>query len=165
MGQEIEFIQSDFWYKVKKSNPRAVELANHHYSRIAFGKQGVMVGPPGRLLCFLSQDNLALWVSHWPYAHLAKDGMDSYRCTMFRNESEPLISSVLIKDAMLFTQSLWSEKWPDKPRDEWITWVAPSLIASDNPGYCFKKAGWWTDHNWKSSRKDVKLIRLRSHLV
>ena len=43
------------WLKIKKSDPIAVALANRHYSRIAFGKQGVALGPPSSIVpgwCF-----------------------------------------------------------------------------------------------------------------
>lgn len=150
------------WRKVAKSNPIAVSLANRHYSRIAFGKQGRMMGPPGQLLCLLTEDQRAIWVSHWPYSIYALDRLDAYRCTMFRNEGRDLSSS-LILEAMRITEEEWNSEGP--PIDQWITWVAPDLISSSNPGYCFKRAGWVRDKEWKSSRKDVDLIRLRSNLI
>lgn len=148
------------WVKIKKSHPVAVALANRHYSRIAFGKQGVSLGPPGRLVCYLAQDQTAVWVSHWPYAHLALDHLDAYRCTMFRNEG-PTLSSIMIKEAMRLTQ----DHWGAQPADEWITWVAPDLTASNVSGWCFRRAGWYRDRLWKPSRRDVRLERFRSHLL
>lgn len=148
------------WVQVKKSSPDGVALANRHYSRIAFGKQGALLGPPGRLLCFMTEDRRAVWVSHWPYADYALDRLDAYRCTMFRNES-PALSSTLIVEAMRRTQDIWGAR----PADEWITWVAPDLVASGVPGWCFRRAGWWRDREWKSWRKDVAMMRFRAHLA
>lgn len=148
------------WHQVKKSHPAGVALANRHYSRIAFGKQGVALGPPGRLLCLLNTDETAVWVSHWPYAHLALDHLDAYRCTMFRNESDEL-SSLMIKEAMRFTQDYWAAR----PVDEWLTWVAPDLVESGVAGWCFRRAGWRRDKLWTPSRRNVKLLRFRAHLL
>lgn len=148
------------WLKIKKSDPVAVALANRHYSRLAFGKQGVALGPPGRLVCYLTEDQTAVWVSHWPYAHLALDHLDAYRCTMFRNEG-PSLSSDLIRSAMQLTQ----DHWDGTPADAWITWVAPDLVHSGVPGWCFRRAGWKRDRLWKPSRRDVRLYRFRSALV
>lgn len=148
------------WQQVKKSNPRGVELANRHYSRIRFGKQGKMLGPPGRLLCLLTPDENAVWVSHWPYAHLALDGVNAYRCTMFRNEG-PQLSSGLILAAMEATESYWA----DNPPPQWITWVAPDLVQSRNPGFCFRQAGWHRDRDWRGSRKDIRLWRFSRGLL
>jgi hypothetical protein len=145
------------WELVKKSDPVAVEIANRHYSRQAFGKQGVMLGPPGRLRCFRISD-YAVWVSHWPYAELALDGLDAYRCTMFRNEG-PDLGSDLVLEAMLLTEQIWG------PAPRWITWVAPGLVRSENPGCCFKKAGWRRDREWVGGRKGIQLIRLSSEAV
>jgi hypothetical protein len=149
------------WNYIYKSDYLAVEMANRHYSRIAFGKQGVMLGPPGRLISLMTEAQDAIWVSHWPYPEYALDHLDSWRCTIFRNEG-PTLSSALITEAMQRTSEWWINLPP--PADEWVTWVAPALVESRNPGYCFIKAGWWKDKDWTSSRKDVDLIRLRAHL-
>lgn len=142
------------WQRRTKGDAAAVALANRHYSRLRYGKQGKQVGPPGRLLVFVTADETALWVSHWPRPDLALDRLDSWRCVLFRNEGNAL-SSTLIREAMRETANVWR----DNPRDGWITWVMPSEIRSTNPGYCFQCAGWTVDHTWNGSRKG--LIRLR----
>lgn len=147
------------WDKVKKNDTRGIALADEHYSRVAYGKQGAQLGPPGALLCLLSDDANAIWVSHWPYAEFALDGLDAFRCTMFRTQSQIYRASDLIKSAMERTQEYWKD-WTD-PVDEWITWVVPNLVESRNPGYCFKAAGWWLDREWKGQNS---MIRLRAHL-
>ena len=144
------------WVRTTKADPAAVAIANRHYSRLKYGKVGKMVGPPGRLLTYRIGDS-AVWVSHWPYAELALDKMDSWRCTMFRNEGVGR-SSDLIVEAMALT----AETWGDLPVDGWVTWIDTDEVASPNPGYCFKRAGWKLDRDWRSSdRKRPNLIRLR----
>src|ERR1700746_3814316 len=133
------------WQIIKKSDPAAVALANRHYSRLLYGKQGVMLGPPGRLRCFATADRKAVWVSHWPYGHLALDKLDAFRCTMFRNEGE-YRSSDLIRAAMELTESLWLSE--GTPEHGWITWVDAAAIGTTIPGYCFRRAGWHHDRTW-----------------
>jgi hypothetical protein len=146
------------WVRVKKSHPEAVEMANRHYSRAKYGKVGKLLGPPGRLLCLMLADGSAVWVSHWPYPELALDRMDSWRCTMFRNEG-PALSSTLIREAMVSTFDYWGGV--GEPVDGWVTWVDADEVASSNPGYCFQRAGWEVDRGWRSTRKNAALIRLR----
>jgi len=145
---------------VTKADKDAVTLANRHYSRLAYGKVGQMLGPPGRLLCFATPERDAVWVSHWPYGHLALDHLDAYRCTMFRNEGN-LRSSDLIREAMLLTEL----HWQGLPSDGWLTWVDGNLIESEIPGYCFRRAGWKHDRAWKPTRSGTGLIRLRARLL
>jgi hypothetical protein len=146
------------WERVTKGDPGAVALANRHYSRLAYGKVGKMLGPPGRLVCFATPERDAVWVSHWPYAHLALDRLDAYRCTMFRNESGRLSSS-LILEAMAATEAVWGPP----PVDGWVTWVDAAMVASGVPGWCFRRAGWRHDRLWRSTRgAGSQLIRLRA---
>lgn len=149
------------WERVTKADRGAVDLANRHYSRQAYGKVGKMLGPPGRLLCYATGDRSAVWVSHWPYSHLALDKLDAFRCTMFRNEGHHL-SSDLIRSAMVLTEDHWLAE--GCPSSGWITWVDAGLIQSEIPGYCFRRAGWHHDRDWKPSRRNSKIIRLRAQL-
>jgi hypothetical protein len=146
-----------YWEVVKKGDKEAVALANRHYSRLLYGKQGTQLGPPGRLRCFATADRKAVWVSHWPYGHLALDGLDAFRCTMFRNESD-LRSSDLIRAAMALTEEIWLPQ--GRPSYGWITWIDPAAIQSEVPGYCFRRAGWRHDRSWVPSRGSAHLIRL-----
>lgn len=144
------------WQRVKKSDPGAITLADKHYSRLAFGRQGGQLGPPGRLICLATPGRDAVWVSHWPYAHLALDHLDAFRCTMFHNASGYLASD-LIRRAREITCAEWG------PAPLWLTWIAPDLVSSPNPGYCFKVDGWELDREWQqaSHKRGVRLIRLR----
>jgi len=104
----------------------------------------------------VTEDARAVWVSHWPNPSLALDGLDAWRCTLFRNEG-PVLSSQLVRAAMTAT----AEHWQDRPAAGWLTWVDTTYTASSNPGYCFQRAGWTLDREWRS-RKSPALRRLRA---
>lgn len=129
-------------------------LFDRHYSRQQPGRGEV--GPPGRKLVFVTVDERAMWCTHWPRADMTMDGLDAWRCSVFRNESDEL-GSVLILEAMALTLKLWG----DPPPDQWVTWVDRRKVKSENPGYCFKRAGWWRDREWSHRH----LVRLRANVL
>jgi len=144
------------WQVRGKNDPAACALADRHYSRRRPGSG--QVGPPGRKLVLVTPCERAVWLSHWPYAHLAMDGLDAWRCTIFRNEAPgELLSSNLIVAAMALTASLWHSR----PADGWLTWVDRTKVRSPNPGYCFKQAGWTLDRAWSHPQ----LVRLRAPVL
>lgn len=128
-------------------------LADRHYSRRTLG--AVTVGPPGRVLVLVTPCERAAWVTHWP--DFALDGLDAWRCSLFRNEGAGL-SSALIRDAMAATGQLWC----GRPTDGWVTWVDRTAVRSSNPGWCFLRAGWWVDRGWQPDRRAPNLRRLRA---
>ncbi|HZD68068.1 MAG TPA: hypothetical protein VFA45_03835 [Actinomycetes bacterium] len=144
------------WQVRSHRDPAALALADRHYSRRRPGSG--QLGPPGRKLVFVTPCEQAVWLTHWPYAELALDGLDAWRCTIFRNEGvNGVRSSELIRAAMQLTARLWA----DRPADGWITWIEPARVASPHPGYCFKQAGWDLDRTWRHPR----LIRLRAAVI
>ena len=68
-------------------------------------------------------------------------------CSVFRNEG-PILSSTLVEEAM----GLAWDKWPGK---RLFTYVWDERVASTNPGYCFKKAGWKTCGRNKDGRMTI----------
>jgi len=135
----MEFLGLNNWIPVKDGDPRAVGLYRRHYSAkkynhgqkidyCRFGFSGV-----GESLILLSTDCLALFT--WRYQRINDGGQYGIECTVFRNESKQL-SSTLILEA----ESLAWVNWPDQNRV--FTFVNPLKIKSNNPGYCFLKAGW-----------------------
>jgi hypothetical protein len=144
-------LDSGPWQVRNSFDPAANALADRHYNRQRRGSG--QIGPPGRKLVFVTPCERAVWITHWPYANLALDGMDAWRCSLFRNEGAGL-SSQLIIAAMNLTAHLWS----GRPADGWITWIDRRHVASSNPGYCFKQAGWTLDRSWQHPN----LIRLRA---
>jgi hypothetical protein len=144
-------IEVGAWQVRTRLDRAANALADRHYSRRRPGSG--QVGPPGRKLVLVSPDETALWLTHWPYAELAMDGLDAWRCSIFRNEG-PVLSSDLIRAAMDLTERLWE----GRPADGWVTWVDTRKVRSSNPGCCFLKAGWYRDRGWSHRY----LIRFRA---
>lgn len=138
------------WERTTRSDEAVRALRTRHYSTL--GSTGRTVGPPGRVLVLRTPDGLAAWITHYPLPGLAFDGLDAWRCSLFRNEGDR-ISSELIAEARAMTAQLWG----DPPPDGWVTWVDPRAVASPNPGYCFKVDGWELDRHWSHPR----LVRLR----
>lgn len=146
------------WRIVRASDPHARAIADRHYNRKTIGAP--TVGPPGTRLVLVSSCSRALWVTHYPRADLAMDGIDALRCSSFRNEGAALASD-LILEAMLVTARSWPEL---RPPGGWLTFVDRSKVSSDHPGYCFKRAGWWLDRDFTAGPWARHLIRLRAEL-
>lgn len=130
------------WHRISKADSDGIALADRHYSRVLYGKAGQQLGPPGRLICLFADDGAAVWVSHWPYAQYALDGLDAFRCSLFRTLSRTYRASDMILEAHRLTEA----EWGDPPR--WLTYVRRDCV-SPNPGYCFKAAGYVLDRTWK----------------
>lgn len=152
--EALTLIPSGVWQKRNRLDHSANALADRHYSRRRPGSG--QVGPPGRKLVLVTPCERAVWVTHWPYAEYSMDGLDAWRCSIFRNEGAGL-SSELIASAMNLTARLWQTR----PGDGWVTWVDPRKVQSRNPGYCFLNAGWTRDRSWKHPH----LIRFRAEVV
>ena len=139
------------WHQVKASDPLAREMRDRHYSTDRPG--GKTVGPPGRRIVLITEDRASLWITHWPDPRLVLDKIDALRCTMFRREGRRRErASVLILAAMEFSEAHYGAA----PAG-WLTYVEPAKIKSQDPGYCFKMAGYEVDQSFVSKR----LIRLR----
>jgi hypothetical protein len=141
------------WLRVSTGDPAVRALRDRHYSTKKPG--GRTVGPPGRRLAFRTVEGDAAWVTHWPDPRLALDGVDAWRCSLFRNESGRRASD-LIREAMALTAAIWA----DRPCDGWLTYVEPGKLTSEVAGYCFRRAGWRRDRTWRP--KSARLIRLRA---
>jgi len=128
-------LPSKFWYKTSKGDQKAREIADRHYSRKTIGaKQFVQ---PGRSLVLTTENYDALWVSMWPYPEYVRHQLpNSWFCQIFRNESK-ILSSKLIEEAVGITTAYWDYI----PSDGFITFIDPSKIKSNNPGYSYKMAG------------------------
>ena len=138
------------WQITSRSAPAVLGLARDHYSR----RHPVAnrIGAPGKHLVLISPCGRALWDTH--YTRFPDDGLDAWRCSIFRNEGAGL-SSDLIRAAMAMT----AERWGAAPPDGWVTWVDPGKVrAKRDPGWWFIRAGWWRDADYEHDR----LIRLRA---
>ena len=144
------------WTRRDRFDPAAVALADRHYSREKPGTP--QVGGPGFILVFVTPCERAAWISkrHAPEQFNGKrnrataDGFQGYRCGLFRNESNHLASDLIVA-AVELTEELWGLS-----AHGWLTYVDKSKVASRNPGYCFKKAGWILDRGFVHPR----LVRL-----
>ncbi len=114
----IPGLEVSTWQVRGRSNPAARALADRHYSRKTRGPLG---SAPGRVLVLVTPCERAVWLAHWPRADLALDGLDAWRCSIFRNEGAGL-SSELIVAAMALT----AERWSARPPDGWLTWIDPA---------------------------------------
>jgi len=139
------------WQQVTKFDKRACALADRHYSRRKIGSPQFM--PPGQTIVLLSLDEKAVW--GWWRPHPSSgikqmNNLDGWTCTIFRNESE-IRSSELILEAEVFLYSTGESIGPDGL----LTYVWDKKIASCNPGYCFKKAGWMAVGRSADGRKTL----------
>lgn len=90
--------------------------------------------PPGQTLVL--RDATGTVVFGWVFNTIPRfDGEQGISCTIFRNESSRPSSEIVME-----ADQVADERWPDQPRH--FTYVDPRKVASRNPGYCFKLAGW-----------------------
>jgi len=123
------------WIITHKGDQSCRFLADKHYSRQTVG--ATQFTRPGENLVLRTADGEALFVS-WRSKHPRKDGYGyAYECTIFRNESpHKYLSSDLIKWAVHATV----QEWGGFPGDGFITYVSPTAVKNENPGFCFEKA-------------------------
>jgi hypothetical protein len=107
-------------------------LADRHYSRRTIGARQFCYS--GRKLVLRNAEGTVLFVWMYPDPTMRMDHQTGYNCAIFRNESRRL-SSDIIREAE--AHAIW--KWGV---NRMYTYVNPAKIASVNPGYCFKVAGW-----------------------
>jgi hypothetical protein len=112
------------WRLSHQADPRAVLIADRHYSRKSPGSAQFM--PPGRQLVLVTPDYAALWGTSWPYPqYVNRDWADAWMCTLFRNEApDRYVSSVLITQAVAATR--W--RWPDVPPLGMITLIDTTKV-------------------------------------
>ena len=123
----------DVWYPVRDGDPRLMTLHKRHYSAInQLPGQPKCIGP-GEHLALVTTCGQACWV--WKNAFFRRDSQTGVNCSIFRNEGAGISSELIL----LAEPYAW-QKWPNETR--LFTFVAPAKIASVNPGYCFKVAGW-----------------------
>ena len=137
------FPELGYWRVVRDGDPRASALYRRHYSCYTYrdgrrhnpsNRHRHLIMGPGQKLLLLGGDCLALF--GWR-KFIDRSGQEGINCAIFRNES-PYLSSQLILEAETLALSAWSDV------ERFYTYVNPKAIASKNPGYCFKMAGWRT---------------------
>jgi len=129
---EQPFLFADgLWLPVRDGNRTASALFDRHYSRNPASRGDPRVAGPGEKMVLLTPCARALFV--WR-KFISKDQQDGVNCAIFRNEGAGQ-SSTLIRAAMMLGWQRW-------PGTRFYTYVNPRRVASSNPGYCFKAAGW-----------------------
>ncbi len=108
------------------------QLADRHYSRRTVGARQFAYS--GRKLVLRDALGLVLFVWMFPDPAMRMDGQIGYNCAIFRNESTRRSSEIILE-----AETHAVEKWGP---NRFYTYVDPAKIASRNPGYCFKVAGW-----------------------
>jgi hypothetical protein len=123
------------WNRVGKFEGYAAELADRHYSRRTVGSPQFM--PPGETVVLYHPDGAVFgwWRPHPSSGIKQMNGLDGWTCTIFRNETG-LRASDLILSAEEFLRGKTCGP------DGLLTYVWDKKIKSDNPGYCFKMAGY-----------------------
>jgi hypothetical protein len=111
---------------------------NHGSASFTLGessKSVPFIGPGDKVALITGAgDALWTWRKYIDDSGLGFPGERIVACTIFRNESQ--ISSVqLIREACGIADAIWI----DRRR---YTFVDAAKIKSENPGYCFKLAGW-----------------------
>jgi hypothetical protein len=135
-GKEVSEVM--YWFRTTKFDPAACALADRHYSRRKIGSPQFM--PPGQTIVLTTwlEDAVFGWWRPDPKSGIkAMNNLDGWTCTIFRNEGR-IRSSDLIRDAELAIQTFGY----DCGKDGLLTYVWDTKIKSNNPGCCFKKAGW-----------------------
>lgn len=128
------------WHLSHRFDPRAVALADKHYSRQQPGTPQFV--PPGRCLVLLTEAADALWVTSWPLPEYTKHAWaGAWICSLVRNESAHL-SSELIREAVAVTR--W--RWGAPPALGMVTFVDVEKTRAGRspwhkPGRCYRKAG------------------------
>lgn len=157
-----------YWSIVHHSDPRALDMADRHYSRQSPGTPEFCQSGHKIVLMHFAPDGepAALWAWHRPAPGKAvrADGLDVWACTLFRVERRTVLASELIREAAAIARALWSPL----PADGLYTTVNPRKVpptrvrGRDVWGYCYIKAGWQV----RATRtKDKDLVVLTLPLV
>lgn len=107
-------------------------LADRHYSRRTVGAKQFAYS--GRKLVLRDQAGAVLFVWIFPDPAMRMDGQTGYNNALFRNESARRSSDIIL-EAERHAVAKWG---PNRG----YTYIDATKIASVNPGYCFKCAGW-----------------------
>lgn len=121
------------WWMTKDGDEYCLELYERHYScrKYKDGRKRKLFVGPGEKVVLRTWDADALFV--WRN-FIDDSGQQGINCAVFRNESR-LRSSALIREADAIADALW-------PNQRHYTYVDASAVRSENPGYCFRCAGW-----------------------
>lgn len=129
-----------YWVMINDGNETAFAIFQRHYTyrkgrkrdQNKNGKNGKRMAGPGETIVLIGKDHKALFI--WKKQKYSQDNQTGINCCVFRNEGNMLSSEIILQAE----QIAW-QKWPG---ERLFTYVNPGKIKSQNPGYCFKQAGW-----------------------
>jgi len=124
---------SPLWWLTKDGDEYCMRLFRRHYSHSAYadGRVVKLFCGPGQKIVLRTWEANAMWV--WR-KFIDKSGQTGVNCAIFRNESRHQ-SSELVRQADAVADFAW-------PGLRHYTYVNAARVKSENPGFCFKKAGW-----------------------
>jgi hypothetical protein len=124
------------WLRSHRADPRALPLADRHYSRQKPGTSQFV--PPGSCYVLITPCARAVWVTSWPEAEYVKHAWaGAWMNTFFRNEGAGLASD-LIRAAVAATRSFYG----DPPTLGMVTFIDRGKVRHKrDPGRCYRKAG------------------------
>jgi hypothetical protein len=139
------------WAVSNRFDPRAVRVADRHYSRQKPGSPQFVRA--GYNVVLLTPEADALWVTvYQPFVDHAWPG--AWECTLFRNENPAQRASDLITQALAATRALWG----DPPAQGMITTVDAAKVRSKrDPGHCFVIAGFRRVGETKSGKVVLRI--------
>ena len=129
------------WWVTKDGDLDCLDMYERHYSknlkRDNSKPRRLFVGPGTKLVLRTERANAV-----FAWREFIDDSIDErtgrrqegVNCAVFRNES-PHLSSCLIRQADAIADCCW-------PHRRHYTYVRAEAVASKNPGFCFKAAGW-----------------------
>ena len=132
----IYALDDEAWIEISDGDPRAAGLHAAHYSNRLYGRTrpaGRRFVGPGQRIVLITPDAGALFV----WRKFRENGQREPRginCSIFRRERGTAAASDMILSAEKFAWAKW-------PGERLYTCVAPWMVASPNPGYCFEVAG------------------------
>lgn len=124
------------WERSNRFDPRAVRLADRHYSRQKPGTPQFMKAGSCAVFYARTETGEAVWGTSWQ--EIVRHGWPgAWECAIFRNEGAGR-SSDLIRQAVAATRAHYGEP----PVEGMITFVDPDQVRQKaDPGHCFIIAG------------------------
>jgi hypothetical protein len=124
------------WTRSNRFDPRALELADRHYSRQKPGTPQFVKAGSCAVFFAETKRGKALWVTVWQQ-HVRHAWPGAWECALFRNERAAWAPS-LIKQAVAATRAHYGTP----PANGMITFVdADKVREKADPGHCFLRAG------------------------
>src|SRR5690349_4297011 len=115
-----------YWQQIHHTDPRALDMADRHYSRKSPGTPEFIPAGHKVVLMHFAQDGTpaAVWASHRaaPDAKLERPRYDArgvWDCSILREEQRTLEPSTLIREAVAITRGLWEPL----PKDGFYTTI------------------------------------------